>query len=87
VIWYRKAADKGFADAQLSLGRLYAEGQGAPLDLSEAFRLVNLASAGLAAEDGESLKAAAELRGRIAVRLAEQEKNEAERKPGDPAAK
>jgi tetratricopeptide (TPR) repeat protein len=34
--WYRKAADQGYAPAQVNLGALYAEGHGVPRDFQEA---------------------------------------------------
>ena len=36
--WYRKAAEQGYAPAQVNLGSLYAEGQGTPQDFQEALR-------------------------------------------------
>ena len=36
VAWYRKAAERGLADAQFSLGAMYAKGQGVPQDFAEA---------------------------------------------------
>jgi uncharacterized protein len=36
--WYRKAAERGHADAQYNLGLMYYDGQGTPLDPSEASR-------------------------------------------------
>ena len=29
-MWYRKAADQGYADAQFNLGKMYEHGQGVP---------------------------------------------------------
>ncbi|MBK8750564.1 MAG: sel1 repeat family protein [Candidatus Competibacteraceae bacterium] len=34
--WYRKAADQGYAPAQVNLGALYAEGHGVSQDFGEA---------------------------------------------------
>ncbi len=34
--WYRKAAERGFADAAYSLGACYANGQGTEADKDEA---------------------------------------------------
>ena len=42
--WYRKAADQGYARAQLSLGHKLASGQFAPKDLEGAFRLYEQAA-------------------------------------------
>jgi TPR repeat protein len=36
IKWYRKAADQGYADAQLNLGDTYANGLGVLKDLSKA---------------------------------------------------
>ncbi|MFZ1640333.1 MAG: tetratricopeptide repeat protein [Candidatus Contendobacter sp.] len=36
--WYRKAADQGYAPAQINLGSMYAEGEGVPRDLQEALK-------------------------------------------------
>ena len=38
VQWFRKAADQGFAEAQVNLGNAYHEGTGVPQDYSEAAR-------------------------------------------------
>ena len=37
-MWYRKAAEQGYADAQYNLGILYANGQGVTQDYAEAAR-------------------------------------------------
>ena len=37
--WYRKAADQGFADAQLNLGLMCDEGKGVPMDKFKAYEL------------------------------------------------
>jgi hypothetical protein len=42
--WYRKAADQGVADAQGSLGHMYAYGQGVPQNYKEAARWFRLAA-------------------------------------------
>ena len=36
--WYRKAADKGFAEAQYNLGTMFAQGRGVPQSDVEAAR-------------------------------------------------
>ena len=36
AMWYQKAADKGIAQAQVGLGKLYDEGHGVPLDHTQA---------------------------------------------------
>jgi TPR repeat protein len=42
--WYRLAAEKGLAEAQYSLGRLYARGQGVPHDEEQATAWVRAAA-------------------------------------------
>ena len=44
VKWYRKAAEQGYAKAQLSLGLAYGLGQGVPQDLAQAHMWFNLAA-------------------------------------------
>ena len=43
--WYRKAADRGFAQAQYNLGAAYAKGQGVPQSFPEALRWLRKAHA------------------------------------------
>jgi len=42
--WYRMAADRGHALAQIGVGGLYAEGQGVPQDYTEALRWYRMAA-------------------------------------------
>jgi hypothetical protein len=42
--WYRKVAEQGYAPAQRTLGLMYADGQGVPLDHGEAHMWFNLAA-------------------------------------------
>lgn len=42
--WYRMAADRGNAQAQVAIGDLYGEGQGVPQNYSEALRWYRLAA-------------------------------------------
>lgn len=42
--WYRMAADRGNAQAQVGVGNLYAQGQGVPQDYSEALRWFRMAA-------------------------------------------
>ena len=42
--WYRKAAAKGYADAQNNLGVLYRDGEGVSQDYSEAYKLFTKAA-------------------------------------------
>ena len=46
VIWYRKAADQGDADAQYNLGIRYADGKGISQDYIEAHMWFSLATVG-----------------------------------------
>lgn len=46
VIWYRKAADQGDADAQYNLGIRYADGKGVSQDYIEAHKWFSLATVG-----------------------------------------
>jgi uncharacterized protein len=43
--WYRKAAEKGVAQAQYRLGELYTSGKGAPLDYEYAYAWKSAAAA------------------------------------------
>lgn len=45
AIWWRKAAEQGYADAQNNLGVLYNSGKGVPQSFSEAYFWQNLAAA------------------------------------------
>ena len=45
VEWYRKAADRGHAQAQFNLSAMYANGHGVPQDFSEALRWLRKAHA------------------------------------------
>jgi uncharacterized protein len=36
--WYRKAADQGYANAQITIGVMYENGQGVTQDNAEAIR-------------------------------------------------
>ncbi|MGH8579255.1 MAG: tetratricopeptide repeat protein [Gammaproteobacteria bacterium] len=42
--WYRKAAERGIAQAQYRLGELYANGKGAPLDYEYAYAWKSVAA-------------------------------------------
>ena len=46
ALWYRKAAEQGYAVAQYNLGRLYDDGRGVPQDYAEAYFWLDLAAAG-----------------------------------------
>ncbi len=45
MAWYRKAAEQGHADAQFTLGLMYADGRGVPKDEQMAHFWALLASA------------------------------------------
>ncbi|MEQ8495031.1 MAG: tetratricopeptide repeat protein, partial [Gammaproteobacteria bacterium] len=42
--WYRKAAEKGVADAQVRLGEMYENGEGVPADMEYAFGWYSVAA-------------------------------------------
>jgi TPR repeat protein len=44
VTWYRKAAEQGNADAENTLGAIYAEGRGVPRDYVRAYAWFSLAT-------------------------------------------
>ena len=44
AMWYRKAADQGYADGQAGLGFIYAGGQGVPQDYVRGHMWFNLAA-------------------------------------------
>ena len=46
ALWYRKAAEQGYAMAQYNLGFLYHNGQGVPRDYAEAYFWSDIAAAG-----------------------------------------
>jgi len=50
VKWYRKAAERGDADAQFALGFIYAKGLGVPQDYAEAIKWTRKA-----ADQGQAL--------------------------------
>ena len=45
LVWYRKAADQGHAEAQFNLGAMYANGQGVPQSIPTALIWVQKAAA------------------------------------------
>jgi len=47
LIWYRRAADQGDVDSQVTLGMAYADGIGVPQDFAEAHKWYNLAASRL----------------------------------------
>jgi TPR repeat protein len=67
ALWYRKAAEQGYSDAQWMLGALYYKGQGVPQDYAEAYFWYDLAAAGKL--DAPEPKYAAKQRDEAASRL------------------
>jgi TPR repeat protein len=59
LVWYRRAAAQGDADAQLELAKAYEDGIGVPQDYVEAHKWFNLAASAFTYED---LRAAARKR-------------------------
>ena len=43
-MWFRKAADQGFAEAQMSLGMLLSSDSAAPKDLVEGYMWLHIAT-------------------------------------------
>ena len=44
LMWYKLAADQGYADAQFNLGLMYSDGTGVPEDDTEALKWYHLAA-------------------------------------------
>jgi TPR repeat protein len=61
VKWYLKAADQGYAPAQLNLGTLYAKGRGVPLDYVQAYVWFSLSAAQGIPQAGKNRELAARL--------------------------
>jgi uncharacterized protein len=55
VQWYRKAAEQGYALAQLALGVMYSQGGGVTRDYAEAYMWFSLAAAQNLAGAGPAL--------------------------------
>jgi TPR repeat protein len=70
--WFRRAADQGFARAQLDLGKCFETGRGTVASAVEAHRWYTLASAAGMANAKESLE-------RVAARMSPSEIAEATR--------
>ena len=56
VKWYRKAAEQGFAEAQYSLGVMYAEGRGVQQDFVQAHMWFDLAAASGDSSAGKNME-------------------------------
>jgi TPR repeat protein len=81
--WFRQAAKQGDADAQAKVAFMYANGQGTPPDISEAYFWFSLADARL--PPGRSQERAAIQRniGTLAPRMTQAEITEAKRRVGE----
>ena len=44
IEWFLKAADQGFAPAQINLGVLYERGQGVPEDFVQGYKWLSLST-------------------------------------------
>jgi len=76
-MWFRKAADRGNAPAQYSLGLMYAKGQGVPQDFTQAHTWFNLAASH--AEAAGTRDAAVEARDLAAAKMTPSQIAEAQR--------
>ena len=65
--WYGRAAEQGNAHAQLSLGRMYLDGEGVPQDYTRAYGWLNLAASRFPASEQSSRDEAVEMRDLAAV--------------------
>ncbi len=71
VIWFRKAAEQGLANAQGMLGIMYAKGQAVPQDYVLAYMWLHLAT--------EGNQGAAQFRDAVAQRMSVAQVAEAQR--------
>jgi TPR repeat protein len=67
--WYRKAAQQGFAGAQINLGALYTNGHGVRQNRVVAYALFNLTTA----QDSSNNDLASKRRASLAAKMTEQE--------------
>jgi len=77
ALWFRKAADAGYAPAQLGLATLYGKGQGVPLDYVQSY--VWFSRAAENREYGMARDQALELRDMMAAFLTPEQRAEAKR--------
>ena len=70
--WYRKAAEKGVADASYRLGALYEHGKGVPSDMEYAYGWYSVAAHVGNAKGADALK-------KVAAKLSETEQTEAKK--------
>jgi hypothetical protein len=89
VQWFRKAADQGYAPAQLSLGYMYEEGLDVPQNYEQAYKWYSLAIAGFPVSDTENRGNAVKYRDQVAARMtpnqvAEAQKLASEWRPSGP---
>ena len=76
VVWYRKAADQGYARAQGNLSAMYTNGQGVVQNYVQAHKWYNLAAANFTGEDYEQ---AARNRSIVEKKMTPQQVAEAQR--------
>ncbi len=77
VVWFRKAAEQGYAAAQYNLGRMYETGRGVQQDLVEAYMWQDIAAA---RATGESQKEFADGRDGLAKLMTPAQVMEAQRR-------
>ncbi len=87
VKWYRKAADKGDAAAQLNLGIMYYHGRGVAQDYVEGHQWLNLAASRFLPSEAEKRDRAIKNRDIVAKKMTLSQIAEAQRlarewKPG-----
>ena len=80
VRWYRLAAERGYAVAQLSLGVMYSDGRGVPQDDVEAQKWYNLAASHVEEWDHNEYE---EIRDTLAKRVTPAQLAEAQRRASE----
>ncbi len=78
VVWYRKAAEQGDADAQTLVGLMYANGHGVPQDYVRAHMWFYIAAAAAGASDA-SVRDTVKWRDLVATRMTPAQIVEAQR--------
>ena len=76
VRWFRRAAERGYYDAQYYLGTMYTDGRGVLQDAVTAHMWLNLAAAQYSGSLGDLYVRA---RDRVAARLTPEQRAEAQR--------
>jgi hypothetical protein len=79
VLWYRKAAERGYPVAQNNLGVLYANGQGVPQDYVQAHMWFSLAAPRFEASQTEDREGTIRNRKYVATKMTAAQIAEAER--------